>query len=336
MVKGYIYRHWLINDKNKEKNYVGKTIQLNINNRWRNGDGYIKNNPNTKFARAIRKYGWDAFNHEVVLTIECETKEELDFWLKEWEKYYIEKYDSYYNGYNSTLGGDGTFGYGRTEERKEKQSKKMVGKYKDENQPLYGTHHSDKTKKKIGNSNKGRTPSEKQKNKMKKLMEGKNNPRAKKVICLNTLDIFQTIEDCKKWCGLKSSGIAMCCRGERETSGKHPINGERLYWMYYDEWNKLDDKTKIEKIKQIQPTFSKEGDKNPNSKKIICLETKQVFQCIKDAEEWCGVKRSISSHITGKTKSAGKHPITGEKLHWMYYEDYLKLQEKNSNNNKVA
>lgn len=25
MVKGYIYRHWLINDKNKEKNYVGKT-----------------------------------------------------------------------------------------------------------------------------------------------------------------------------------------------------------------------------------------------------------------------------------------------------------------------
>ena len=34
------------------------------------------------------------------------------------------------------------------------------------------------------------------------------------------------------------------------------------------------------------------------------------------------------SSSTRKAKSAGKHPETGEKLRWMYYEDYLKLPEE--------
>jgi len=39
---------------------------------------------------------------------------------------------------------------------------------------------------------------------------------------------------------------------------------------------------------------------------------------------------SISSNCTGKSKSAGIHPITGEKLHWMYLEDYLKLHNEST------
>ena len=34
MYKGYIYRHWLINDKEQEKSYIGQTIESNIENRW--------------------------------------------------------------------------------------------------------------------------------------------------------------------------------------------------------------------------------------------------------------------------------------------------------------
>jgi hypothetical protein len=38
------------------------------------------------------------------------------------------------------------------------------------------------------------------------------------------------------------------------------------------------------------------------------------------------------ANITGccrkNRESAGKHPITGEKLRWMYYKDYIK--DKNS------
>lgn len=58
---------------------------------------------NRKFSKAILKYG-DKLTWEVVDT--GETYEELFFKEKE----YIRFYDTYKNGYNSTLGGDGTCG----------------------------------------------------------------------------------------------------------------------------------------------------------------------------------------------------------------------------------
>lgn len=103
MVKGYIYRHWIINDKGIEKSYIGQTInELEI--RWQNGLGYTT--INSKFSNAIKKYGWNNFHHDIVETVECETKEELKDVLNSLEKTYIETYDSFYNGYNSTTGGD--------------------------------------------------------------------------------------------------------------------------------------------------------------------------------------------------------------------------------------
>lgn len=56
-------------------------------------------------------------------------------------------------------------------------------------------------------------------------------------------------------------------------------------------------------------------------KKVRCIETGKVFNSIKEASIWAGLK-SDSSKITEyikrdrNRKSAGKHPITSEKLHW--------------------
>ena len=72
------------------------------------------------------------------------------------------------------------------------------------------------------------------------------------------------------------------------------------------------------------------GGNNPMARSVICLETKQVFNTVKDAAEWC--HGNISHYLKGKAKSAGKHPITKKPLHWMYYEDYLKLQEEEQSN----
>lgn len=63
------------------------------------------------------------------------------------------------------------------------------------------------------------------------------------------------------------------------------------------------------------------GSNNPSAKKVICLETNEVFNTIKDAAKWCNIGHSdIAAYIRGKQKSAGKHPLTGEKLHWKYVE----------------
>ena len=60
---------------------------------------------------------------------------------------------------------------------------------------------------------------------------------AKKVICLNTMQIFNCSEDAGKWINRNNgSSIASCCRGEQLTSGTHPTTGEKLRWMYYKDY----------------------------------------------------------------------------------------------------
>ena len=98
MFSGYIYRHWIINEEGEEKSYIGQVFSQKHTpeKRWgRDGKGYLgsKDEKVTKFANAIREYGWDNFKHDIILKIECITEEELWFWLDEWECYYIERYE---------------------------------------------------------------------------------------------------------------------------------------------------------------------------------------------------------------------------------------------------
>lgn len=90
----------------------------------------------------------------------------------------------------------------------------------------------------------------------------------------------------------------------------------------------------IEKLNQVRPDVK--GINNPmygknrsginagNKKKVICIETGQVFYTIIDAARWAGsegLKSHISQVCKGKRKVSGKHPITGEPLHWKYIEE---------------
>jgi hypothetical protein len=65
----------------------------------------------------------------------------------------------------------------------------------------------------------------------------------------------------------------------------------------------------------------KYGLLNP-CKPVICNQTQQIFKSIKEASEWCGLKtsKSIEGYLRCEKnrKTAGKHPITGEKLTWSY------------------
>ena len=55
-----------------------------------------------KFYNAIRKYGWESFQWHVIYQ-----SMDGDHCLKVMEPYFIAEYDSFKNGYNSTLGGEG-------------------------------------------------------------------------------------------------------------------------------------------------------------------------------------------------------------------------------------
>lgn len=56
--------------------------------------------------------------------------------------------------------------------------------------------------------------------------------------------------------------------------------------------------------------------------KVRCISLDIIFNSMIEASEYMGFKNSspISNHLKGRTKSAGKHPITGERLTWEYVD----------------
>jgi len=92
-----VYRHLnLLNNKS----YIGLTSQT-IHERFLAHIAVSKTLSQTKFSRALRKYSSDSWEH---IELCSTTKTELALIL---EKFYIEYYDSYKNGYNSNPGGVG-------------------------------------------------------------------------------------------------------------------------------------------------------------------------------------------------------------------------------------
>ena len=95
-MKGYIYR---IENKINGKCYIGKTY-LTIEKRW---NQHVKDSRREEFKnrpiyKAINKYGIENF-----LISEIEYSENCE----EREKFWISFYNSFNDGYNATLGGDG-------------------------------------------------------------------------------------------------------------------------------------------------------------------------------------------------------------------------------------
>jgi group I intron endonuclease len=110
--KGKIYK--IINKKNGLI-YVGCTIN-SLEKRF-NEHLYrcFKTDYKSKLYNSMKKYGQDNFTIELIE--ECD----LDM-IYETEKKYVESYDSYNNGLNSTFGGEGCLGYTHSPEIRQKIS----------------------------------------------------------------------------------------------------------------------------------------------------------------------------------------------------------------------
>ena len=96
-MKGFIYK---ITNRVNNKVYIGQT-HFTIEHRFKQ---HIKNfnieHRQQPLYKAFAKYGLDNFYVEKVEEVECDK-------LNEREMYWIAYYDSFKNGYNATLGGNG-------------------------------------------------------------------------------------------------------------------------------------------------------------------------------------------------------------------------------------
>lgn len=245
----YIYMH-----KNKINNkiYIGQTHQK-PQKRWGSGNNYKSC---LKFYNAIQKYGWDNFEHIILYSnLSLEQANTI-------EQQLINKFHSTEDkyGYNLTSGGK-NFVHNEITKQKISQANKISqkGKHWNENQrkiiskmfsgkgnPFYGKHHTNKTKQIISKKLKGMFAGEKHpfygkhhtEQTKEKISNSIKNKGGRKVICLNTNKIFNTISEAARWCGLKNgSSIGQVCNknGKQKTAGKHPITKEKLRWEFYNE-----------------------------------------------------------------------------------------------------
>ena len=242
-----VYKHTAPN----KKVYIGITKQP-VDRRWRNGDGYKEN---LLFYRAIQKYGWDNFVHEVLYeNISKEEAEAIEINLIRQYKSNIPRY-----GYNIEHGGNtvGTL----AESTKEKIRLANTGKKasdiakkhmsqahkqrviahgmangmggEGERNPFYGRHHSESTKKILHQKNSGtnsawygRLHTDEEKKKISKSL-------MKRVCQLdesgNILATFDSLHDAANHVGAKSqSTIGQCANGKRKTAHGY-------IWRYYSD-----------------------------------------------------------------------------------------------------
>lgn len=229
----------------------------------------------TYFYRAIRKYGFDNFEWEVIDNT-ATTHEELN----ELEKFYIKQYESFDNknkGYNSTSGGD--YAYEITEEEKRNRSLRAQGK----NNPMYGKpgtwkgkKFSEEHKKHLSEALKGRkTP----------WLEGGNNHSAVPIINMTTGEKFDSIIEAAKAYNVVADAIGNNLKGISKTCCG-------CIWKYQKDID-------LENFIQITPK-----NHRPHIQKVYWVEGQKEFESISQAAAFfkCAHK-TISDCIKGKRES---------------------------------
>lgn len=170
---GIIYK---ITNKVNGKIYIGQTIQA-LEKRWRfhvRGAGKSSSMP---ICRAIRKYGED--NFELSIICSASNRDELDS-LE--EKYISEMNSLVPSGYNLRAGGHSSRLHPDSiekmreahknrppisEETHAKLSAAQLG-----NKNMLGKHHSEETRKKIGDGNRGKIVSDETREKIRRVRTG--------------------------------------------------------------------------------------------------------------------------------------------------------------------
>lgn len=230
MINTYcVYKH--ISPSNKI--YIGITSQK-PEYRWRSGNGYRNH---LYFYKAIQKYGWDNFQHEILFV--NLTKEEAEQKEIELIKKYKSNQKTY--GYNIDSGGNSN---GKHSDETRKKIKENHFDISGENHPMYGKHHSNETKQKISKSKIGKKHpiSEETRIKISSALKGREMKKEwidkmaeshKKSILQYSVDNkfikkWNSIKDIEDELGIAHQSIVACCKGRIKTSHNY-------IWKYASE-----------------------------------------------------------------------------------------------------
>jgi group I intron endonuclease len=197
--------------RNKLNNnvYIGITGAQKVESRWgNNGSGYLGRE--SKFSLAIKKYGWDGFDHIVLfdnLTKSQAVKKEIEL---------IKEYDSFKNGYNSDLGGTIKK---HSKETREKISKALKGRESFHKGKKLSKEH----KAKLSEAHKGNKLSKECRAKLSEAHKGKIQ-EGKKVKCINDGMQFISISAAARYYNINRRYLSFYLNGYRSDTVSKKIN----------------------------------------------------------------------------------------------------------------
>ena len=205
--------------------------------------------------------------------------------LDELEKHYIKEFNTMDEDCGYNIEAGGHINKTMSNETKDKISKALIGR------KLTEEH-----KQKLISVHLGRTRSEEARRKMSENhvdVSGENNPNYGKHLSDETK---QKIRENRR-----------VIKGE-----EHPNYGKSF-----------SDETKA-KMSANHADFS--GPNHPKCRPVYCPELDREFWGAKEVELEFGIDATyIASCLRGRQKSAGKHPVTGEKLHWVDANDKISV-----------
>lgn len=276
------------------KRYLGQSV---FNKNWQKylGSGIA-------FKNALKSYGRENFRKNIIYI--CYSADELNQVEYDLSIFFdVVESDDWYN---LVLGGGTSMGWHPSEETKRKISEKTKERLSDPtNHPMYGKRHLEgESNPMFGVSPKERMDEEtyqqwydKHKqywenpsHKGKHIWEDKPHPNLGKQLSDNTKE-----------------KISFTAKERFINPENHPMYG----------------RSQTDNAKKAVGDAHR-GYKNWNSQVVYSVELDKLFWGVTEAAQQLNCDSSgISKCCRGKRKSCGKHPLTGESLHWKYANDLI-------------
>ncbi len=278
------------------KVYIGVTGKT-VEERWNKGRGYSRGTP---IREAIRKYGWESFQHEIL----CEklTRDGAE----KLEKAFITYYDSSdpEKGYNRFLGGLGKGAH------MSEVTKKLSREAKNR---LYDAHPEIKEKIRQTVKNAFATdPSYRERVSKGVLSAYENNPAIRSKLREKTKQLWSDPSFREK-----------CSAGRREVCemnfdlAHHTRAVHRQYYASHPE--RREEISRQMRVYLSDPANRAFLDADPRGKPVVCVETGVVYPSQLAAEKATG--------FTGIHKVCRGRQYTAGGYHWRYAEESESLQE---------
>ena len=216
---------------------------------------------NARFQKALRTVSPDMFEWEIV----AQTKDANEAFRL--EEFYIALFDAVFTGYNEKPGDK--YPWNKGKQMDEAYRKRMTGI----NNPRYGKTHSEEAKRKMSE-------------RMKTRQLGSDNVSARKVKCLETGKIWNSVVECAAEMRIKPDSIVANCGGRNKSA----------YGMHFEY---CDGKMPKHKRNDVS------GGKNPMAKEVMRVEDEKHWSSATECAQEIGVSPSmIHATCRGLRKSA--------------------------------